>query len=333
VAQIPFSPLFPVVGSGAASPDFSLLSLIEDDGCGKLRIRVFKTGDLLAGDLEPYRVFIVKNVHSSTATTNGGTFSADNKYLSVTYLLAGRQEENIGVLVIINVKTGDVVQAKIGLTFWTSPVFFTVNGRQYVTVGWTRADIHDPSVSDGEFFLDIYQLDECNNNKRLKLVFRTITPALTTALDVFDKPNSALIAIGFHLDPPVTEARIFKFDGKRIELVVRERTANSIDAVRFDFTGNFLAVSQHPVTDSTHTIPNRLTLLRLPTKEDPQVRQVAFSQRIPALTYTLSFNEDGSRLLASGARTPELGDLILFRIEPPLSQPPLIGNAKPKKQK
>lgn len=69
------------VDSGGASPDFSLFSVIDDDGGSNLRARIYASSDFTT----PVGS-VTFNDFGGGGSANGGFFSADNNYLFMNYI-------------------------------------------------------------------------------------------------------------------------------------------------------------------------------------------------------------------------------------------------------
>lgn len=127
------------INSGSATSDFTLFSVIDDDGSTNIRISVYDDNATLLytttfSDYYPY-----------SGSGTGGIFTHDNKYIIISYLT----DTNVGILKILSVEPNLPVVTTYQLPgFPTEPKLLKLHGLEYIFIGFgTVTTFTDPIIS------------------------------------------------------------------------------------------------------------------------------------------------------------------------------------------
>lgn len=143
------------IDAGAASPDFSLYSVLDDDGGPNLRVRVFAAGNF--GTTLYSTTF--SDFAAQSGSGNGGWFTPDNKYLLINYIST---VPTIGpIVLVLSVSAGLPVVATLsipGFAFGPKPI--SKGLVTYITLEYLTAENFAVPVPDPPFGFVICKFDE-----------------------------------------------------------------------------------------------------------------------------------------------------------------------------
>ena len=127
------------INSGSASSDFSLFSVIDDDGTNNIRVSVYDTSLILL-----YSTTFT-DYYPSSQSGKGGIFTHDNKYLFVSYLT----DTNVGIVKVLSVTANLSVITTYQLpNFPTEPKLIRLHNHDYIVIGFgTVTTFTDPIIS------------------------------------------------------------------------------------------------------------------------------------------------------------------------------------------
>lgn len=149
----PFNSPAGSIDSGQASFDFTLFSVIDDDGSTDLRVRVFGVSDFST----PLFETTFSDFAALSGSGNGGWFTPDNKYLILNYI----SNVSGGVLKVLSVSAGLPVVASIpvpGFAFGGAPQ--TIGNNTYIALGYSGIANFTAPVPIPPFGFIVFKFDE-----------------------------------------------------------------------------------------------------------------------------------------------------------------------------
>jgi hypothetical protein len=161
--SVPADPTFSGTGfgeidAGAASPDFSLVSLLDDDGGSDLRVRVFSTSD--------FTTPVISTEFSDFGgggSANGGFFSASNNYLFINYISSAT---GIGpIFKVLSVQSGLSTVATASLPGFSESVRpISIGSKTFIPANYLGATGFTDPVIQPPYGFQIAIYDESNNS-------------------------------------------------------------------------------------------------------------------------------------------------------------------------
>lgn len=320
MCRIPIDPEYSWPIWGAASDDFTVLSILEGDSEKRARLRIYNINDLTG---TPKIISIPDEIITKLASQ--GKVVLKNRYLSVTYLTL---EGSSSILSVYDLVDGSEVLRIPYQGYASSGGFlFEFRKKNYLAFGYAGA------TRDANGFnykapanLEIYGLEtKCkvisipvptlitdmsipkfdSSCKEIPLAVSFIQTDLPDALSLYNVPL-------FNYTGEKAGIRIYYFNGRKLQLIGDQPQTNDIISIEFDPSGRYLAaIIKGGFLD---------TLVIYRTKHLYEKDRFRFEFRhlenVPAVAYSLNYSQDGKYLLISGAyiKTSGIADIALYSI-------------------
>lgn len=161
---------FPIIDDGFASPDFQTFSLLDDNGLGTLRVRLFDQNlNQIAETF--FNDYAFGSPTNPSFSALGGSFSDDNQFLVLSYLINATPNHQQTVVRVLNAHDlSEVASAQVSGGS-TGTTFFSHRDVQFVAFTTYEGDFvfefENPLAAPPPRFLCIDWM-AINSQKRLK---------------------------------------------------------------------------------------------------------------------------------------------------------------------